>query len=249
MKPIGSEIITIQSKAASETGTQRGERGALTRSNSEQIAAWLAGKAPADMDAAAVSRASSHAVGLRVRYEGRFPTGPDGERLPSYQVAVGCEIQGEPEAVKAALHDLRNFMTPASVRDIEGWLARLSVIVAKRADDAFTEELRVVEYSSRLSRYPADVAYSVLLKSTWKFFPTWAELERAAEALTSPRRAMIAALERGPTPPEPKRRPATQEERDRIAALVAEMFPMRSPEMRAAAVDEMLKGDCMRDDA
>jgi len=247
MKQIAS-AITIKPRAADTgTGTQRGERGLATRENSAAIAAWLAGKSPADMDAAAVSRASSRGVGLRVRYEGRFPTGPNGERLPSYEVAVGCDIRGEPEAIQAALTDLRNFMTPAAVRDIEVWLARLSVVVAKRQDDAFAEELRVVEYASRLARYPADVAHAVLLKNTWQFFPTWAEIERAAEAMTSPRRAMIAALERGPEPPEPKRRPATQEERDRIAALVAEMFPMRSPEMRAAAIDEALKGNCMRD--
>ena len=249
MRQIASAITITPRAADTATGTPHGERGLATRENTQAIAAWLAGKAPADMDAAAVSRASSRGVGLRVRYEGRFPTGPDGERLPSYQVAVGCDIRGEPEAVQAALTDLRNFMTPATVRDIEGWLARLSVIVVKRADDAFTEELRVVEYASRLSRYPADVAHSVLLESKWKFFPAWSEVERAAEALTSPRRAMIAALERGPEPPEPKRRAATQEERDRIAALVAEMFPMRSPEMRAAAVDEALKGDCMSDEA
>jgi len=56
---------------------------------------------------------------------------------------------------------------------------------------------------------------------------------------------MIAALERGPAPPEPIRRPATDEERARVKALVDELFPMRSPEMRAAAVDEALKGNCM----
>jgi hypothetical protein len=38
MKPIGSEIITSQSKAASEIGTPHGGRGALTQSNSGQAA-------------------------------------------------------------------------------------------------------------------------------------------------------------------------------------------------------------------
>jgi len=118
-------------------------------------------------------------------------------------------------------------MTPAPLRDIEGWLARLSVVVAKRKDDAFSEELRVVEYASRLSRYPADVVHSILLGTTWRFFPTWAELERLAEAMTSPRRCMIAALERGPTPPPLERRAATEEEKARIQALVDEMFPQR----------------------
>lgn len=195
------------------------------------------------MDKAAVSRALSHGVALTVRYDSRYPSGPNGERLPSYDVAIGCEVSGG--NIEAALSDLRNFLTPAPTRQIEGWLAELSVIVAKRADDEFAEELRVTAYASRLSRYPADVVRSVLLKNTYRFFPTWDELEKRCEALTSPRRHMIAALERGPAPPEPARRPATEEERARVKALVDELFPMRSPEMRASAVDEALKGDCM----
>lgn len=198
------------------------------------------------MDKAAVSRASSHGVTLRVKFEQRYPSGPNGERLPSYQVAVGCDLHGTVEQCEAAAQDLRNFMAPASPRQIEGWIAELSVITAKRADDAFSEELRVTAYASRLIRYPADVARSVLLEQSYKFFPTWEELEKRCESLASPRRNMIAALERGPAPPEPQYRPATQQERDRVQALVDEMFPMRSAEMRKSAVDEAMKGNCMK---
>ena len=242
MRQIASAITTPLRGAYSATGTQHGERGLATLENS-QVAAWLSKQAPADMDKAAVSRALSHGVALTVRYDSRYPSGPNGERLPSYDVAVGCEVSGC--NIEAALSDLRNFLTPAPIRQIEGWLAELSVIVAKRADDEFAEELRVTAYASRLSRYPADVVRSVLLKNTYRFFPTWDELEKRCEALTSPRLHMIAALERGPAPPEPIRRPPTDEERARIKALIDEMFPMRSQEMRDAAVDEALKGDCM----
>jgi hypothetical protein len=242
MRQIASAITTPPREAYSATGTQHGERGLATLENS-QVATWLSKQAPADMDKAAVSRALSHGVALKVRYDSRYPSGPNGERLPSYDVAIGCEVSGG--NIEAALSDLRNFLTPAPIRQIEGWLAELSVIVAKRADDEFAEELRVTAYASRLSRYPADVVRSVLLKNTYRFFPTWDELEKRCEALTSPRRHMIAALERGPAPPEPIRRPPTDEERARIKALIDEMFPMRSQEMRDAAVDEALKGDCM----
>jgi hypothetical protein len=196
------------------------------------------------MTKAAASRALSRGVALQVRYEGRYPSGPNGERMPPYQVAVGCEIAPGGD-VQGALDDLRNFMTPAPMRQIEEWIARLSVTCAKRRDDAFSEELRVVEYSSRLSRYPADVVRAVLLDKGYQFFPTWAELERQCEAMTGPRRHMIAALERGPEPQEPRRRPPTPEERARIQALIDEAFPMRSEDMRKSAVDEALKGDCM----
>jgi len=198
------------------------------------------------MDKAAVSRASQHGVGLRVRYEYRYPEGPNGERMPSYAVAVGCEIDGTPDGANAALADLRNFMTPAPIREIEAWLAELSVIVARRQGDEFSDELRLVAYSSRLARYPADVARKVTIGTPYKFWPTWSEMEKQADAMTGARRSMIAALERGPAPPEPVRRPATDEERARVQALVDEMFPSRDPEMRKAAVDEALRGNCMR---
>lgn len=199
------------------------------------------------MDKAAVSRASQHGVGLQVRYEGRFPTGPNGERLPSYMVAVGCEVSPDGDH-SGALADLRNFMTPAPVREIEAWLAVLSVTVAKRRDDEFTEELRLTTYASRLSRYPADVVREVT-HATYSFWPTWEEMEKRCEALTGPRRQMIAALERGPQLPEPARRPPTQEERDRIQAMVDEMFPNHPAADRKRAVDEALQGNCMAGEA
>jgi hypothetical protein len=187
------------------------------------------------MDKAAVSRASQHGVGLRVRYEGRFPTGPNGENLPSYTVAVGCDIApgGDREA---ALADLRNFMTPAPVRDIEGWLAVMSVTVAKRADDAFAEELRLTTYASRLARYPADVVRAVT-HATYHFWPTWDEMEKRCNAMTGPRRQMIAALERGAQPEERGYRPPNAEERERIRELVEQMFPGATQTEKDAAMD------------
>jgi hypothetical protein len=196
------------------------------------------------MDKAAVSRASQHGVGLRVRYEGRFPTGPNGERLPSYMVATACEISDGGDR-EAALADLRNFLTPAPQREIEAWLSELSVIVAKRRDDAFDEGLRLEAYSGRLRSYPADVVKAALFKRpSWQFWPTWAELEKVCDMLASPRRRMIFALENPPTP-EPVRRPPTPEEIARVQALIDELFPHQSEADRAAAVGEIMKGDCM----
>ena len=199
------------------------------------------------MDKAAVSRASSHNVALRVRYEGRYPVGSNGEYLPSYQVAVGCYVNGEPEDVEAALSDLRNFLIPPDKRQIEEWLAELSVIVAKRADDQFAEALRLEAYASRLAAYPADVVKTVLRDVTYKFWPTWDELQQKCEMLSSPRRNMIAALERHkPQPPEEERRAATEDEKKRIADLVAQMFPNVSQEWKDAAVAEATKGNCFK---
>lgn len=248
MKPIASATTTILSKAATGIGTPHGEHGLATRSNSDAVAAWLAGKRPADMDKAAVSRASSRGVGLTVRYESRYPVGENGEHIPGYMVAVGCETEGSSDAMQAALDDLRNFMTPAPMRKIEEWIARMSVITAKRRDDAFSEELRVTEYASRLARYPADIVRTVLLEDTYKFFPAWDELRRRCETLSSPRRQMIAALERGPRQKDPSYRAATDAEKARIQAMVDEMFPGQSQEDRDRAVAEVTKGNCIEAD-
>ena len=245
MKPISSVTTTAPSKAVTAIGTPHGGRGLATRENSERVAAWLAGKRPSDMDAAAVSRASSHGVTLRVKTSGHGVYDDRGNIVDFVTFATGCDVAGDADARAAALADLENFMTPPHPRQIEAWLAELSVIVARRADDDFGDELRVVAYASRLSRYPADVVRNVLLEQRHKFWPTWEELERRCEWMTSPRRQMIAALHRGPEPKAPERRPATPEERARIAALVDEMFPTQPPEMRAAAVDEVLRGNCM----
>lgn len=241
--PIGRIGATVTQASLREVGSNAGQTGAVQlQPDTSAVAAWLSRQQPEDMDKAAVSRASQHGVGLQVKYEGRYPTGANGERLPSYIVAVACAVSpGGNHA--AALADLRNFMVPAPMRDIEGWLAVLSVTVAKRKDDSFTEELRLTTYASRLARYPADVARTVTA-ATYGFWPTWEEMEKRCEALTGPRRQMIAALERGPIP-EPTRRPATQEERDRIQALVDEMFPGQAPDDRTRAVDELLRGNCM----
>lgn len=200
------------------------------------------------MDKAAVSRAQSHGVGLAVKFEGRYPTGQNGEYLPSYQVATACAIEGTDEQRQAALADVVKFMTPAPVRNIEEWIAELSVITAGRGKEGFDAELLLNAYSARLSEFPADVVRYALLKHSWKWFPTWAELETVCKAKTGPRKHMIAALSQPAPDPEPKRRPPTQDEKDRIAALIAEQFPNVPQGWRDRATAEATKGDCMTDE-
>jgi hypothetical protein len=151
-------------------------------------------------------------------------------------LATACEVSPTGDR-DAALADLRNFMTPAPIRQIEAWLAELSVLVAKRQGDEMEEGLRLTAYASRLARYPADVARAVTIGASYKFWPTWEELEKRCEALTSPRKVMIAAIERGPQPPEPEYRAPTQEERDRIQALIDGMFPTGTADEKQAAMD------------
>ena len=243
-RPIGQTAETVTRLSQSEVGNSAGQTAVGISQDATRVAAWLSKQAPADMDKAAVSRASQHGVGLQVRYELRFPSGPNGESLPSYQIAVACEASPSGDH-SAALADLRNFLTPAPAREIEAWLAEMSVVVAKRRDDPFDEGLRLEAYASRLRQYPADVARAALFKKPgWIFWPTWSELERVCDTLVAPRNRMIFALENPPMP-EPIRRPATDSERERVQALVDEMFPGVSKEWREDAVKDALKGECM----
>lgn len=244
--PIGQTARTSVDESPAVDGRKHGTTGAVTSPrSSDEIAAWLAGQRPMDMDKAAVSRASSHNVGLMVRYEGCYPIGPNGEHLPSYRVAVACAVHGIEANRQAALADLMNFQAAAPIRAIEDWLAELSVISASRQREGTESALMLEAYTSRLTAYPADVVREALLGKPWKWWPTWDELRTYCEAKAGPRRHMIAALQQPEPDAEPVRRAATQEERDRVQTLVNEMFPNESSVMRRAAVREAVKGNCM----
>lgn len=245
----------LNSLVSSRASTSKCDHKAMVTSTDRrgEISSWLSRHSPAAVDGNAIARASSHGAELRVRYEGRYPRGANGEAMPSYEVATGCEIEGTQAARDAALTDLRNFLTPADIRTIEGWIAELSVLTAGRGREGFDAELMVSAYSARLSQFPADVVRHALLGRTWKWFPTWEELEQVCRVKTAPRKHMIAALSQPEPDMEPARRETTDEERERIAALVAEQFPAVSQEWRDAAVagvmDEVNRAaDAMRMD-
>lgn len=140
-----------------------------------------------------------------MKTETRFPS--DG---PSCDIVTGCEVSGSVTQAPAAAEIVRRAMAPAPKRQIEEWLAELSVLVIKRHDDEFSEAMRLEAYAARLARYPADVARAAVLGKSWRFWPAWQELEVECERLVSPRRHMLAALEA------PKERKSAGLERVRV---------------------------------
>jgi hypothetical protein len=112
----------------------------------------------------------------------------------SYQIAVGCQGSGDDAGRELALADIHRMTTPAPSREIEGWLAELSVIVARRASEPMDEAVRLEAYASRLRAYPADVVRAAVLGKRWQFWPTWAEMAGECDRLSAPRRHMVAAL-------------------------------------------------------
>lgn len=235
MKQIGSVTTTWLEVPASEIGTQLGAPGSATSTGS-RLVTWLAGRTPEEVDAAAVSQASRRNVDLRMRSEWRFPDG-----RPSYQVVVNCSAIGTDEDRAALLADVVKLLTPAPVREIEGWLAELSVIVARRPQEAMDEALRLTAYASRLSLYPADVARAALLDQRWQFWPTWDDLAAVCDAMVTKRRHIVAALRGSNEGEHPAaRRLVPPEERERIHEMGARYLAEKAAEdaraQRAARV-------------
>jgi len=92
-----------------------------------------------------------------------------GTFLGNKVVPVGWHAKGPQDGKDWTADLVRKALTPAPVDSIEEWLAELSVITARRAEDEFTGALRVDAYSRRLGAYPADVVKAALFNSRWKF--------------------------------------------------------------------------------
>lgn len=179
-------------------------------------------KTPRERDKALRWQASSLGVRLDLQTETRFPSGPNGERLPSYDVVTGCSVGGSLGQAENMARIVRETMQSAPKQTIEQWLAELSVMVIRKPGDEFSEALRLEAYASRLAEYPADIVHHVLLKRAWKFWPAWEELEAVCKAMSSPRKWMLAALE-NPKPWKPTPEPEPRITGDRAQAIMEEI--------------------------
>ena len=137
MKQIDSGTIISLAAPGSAIGTRDGGRGLATPEDL-QMAGWLSRRSPAEVEEVARSRASQHNVALRTRTEWRYP-----QDRPSYEVLVQCHADGTQEDLAAFAADVARLLTPAPIREIEGWLAELSVIVARRPQEALDEAVRL----------------------------------------------------------------------------------------------------------
>lgn len=183
MRQSNFEITTSPEAQSSKTGTPRGGLGFATPGNSPHLAERLASRSPADVDSRLVSSAQRCGVELKERYD------------PVSRMMVMRARVASPAEVDAVFSKFVHAMTPPTRDQSEAWIAELSVITARREDDAGTEALRLTAYSSRLADYPADVVKHALLSRRWKFFPSWAELADACDELVLPRRRMMRALD------------------------------------------------------
>lgn len=179
-------------------GSNAGRGGAVASPpDTQDVARRLAARSTAEIDSLMVSSAQSCGVDLRERIDWVSSyTKPDGTHVPARVVKLGWAAKAQSQdQIEAAIDKLDAALTAPTRDQVEMWLVELSVITARKVDAAETEELRVTAYASRLADYPADVVREALVVRTWKFFPTWAELQEMCEKLVAPRRAMRKALE------------------------------------------------------
>ena len=104
--------------------------------------------------------------------------------------AATAEVETWVAAVRETCRPLRR-------QDIAKELLRLSMLVARKAEDAKEIELRIEVFIDELKPYPADIVLDVLRgwprRSRW--FPTWLELQDQLGLRTRSRAALLRGLE------------------------------------------------------
>lgn len=151
------------------------------------LAVPLAEMAPRQAETLAESLVRRSGAALSVKASTfRFPA--DG---PVYEVVEFAVDGGDVVAARAALAQM---IAPASVEDIEGWLAVLSVSASRARSTDAEDDLRLAVYTRNLRTLPADVARWVTTEKTWRWWPSWDEMLEAANRRWPRRRAMRDAL-------------------------------------------------------
>lgn len=123
---------------------------------------------------------------------------PQGAILGSKVVDGGLKIDGITTVgtARQVLDILGDSFAPAPAGQIEEWLAELDAITAKAKMDGVSAMVQLSALTRRLEEFPQDIVHDVLCVQTWKFFPTWADLEESLSKQVSQRKALIAMIER-----------------------------------------------------
>ncbi len=257
MKQTDSEITTTLGEMSWQIGTPPGEHGSEMRESSP-VQKWLEARNPKEVEAALQSQASSLNVALKAEYRSIYRKNEIGESVHDRYILTRFVANGTRNQVQEMVKKVEAAMKPPEVGMIEEWLAELSVITAKRADDQMSEALRLEAYTRRLREYPTDVVRHALLGNRWKFWPTWAELADFCDEAVQVRRAMLEALraalnqEEKPSPPPPLE--PTEAERFEMAARAQAIveqagFTTRRSELLARCPDARTIEDAEQMDA
>lgn len=130
----------------------------------------------------------------------------------------------------AAIEVAEAMLQPAPEAAIARELGRLRLLTVSR-DIGQDLTLMLAAYVDELRAYPGDAVRDVLRGWAGRFWPSWDELRRELDRITTPRRALLDALKRGyqPTETEPSWRPPTAAEKAAVAALLGEYRDRERP--------------------
>lgn len=243
---ISEAISSLPVFAKAPIGASTGNGGAerqLTGSL-ETARAWLADKAPAEVDRALVaSLAQSLEVELLVAREWRFPEGK-----PPYSVSSTIGVKAPSRAnVDRAISRIEMAMTPCSQQDAEDMIGQLSAATAMRTEDDGMSEVRLGLYVNCLMQHPADVAreairqFAVEPRKGTAWFPTLPEVEHACRNLSGDRLSFLFGLKAWKEP-DPQVEAVKALERDwrRLSTETTELLKKVGP---GPAADEGPRGE------
>jgi len=89
--------------------------------------------------------------------------------------------------LRAALSVIYEAMYPASVEQIEQWLAAVAVKTGRRRETSNESDLALSVYTAHLREYPGDAVREVLHAYRGQWFPTWGELADRLDEFVEPR--------------------------------------------------------------
>jgi hypothetical protein len=150
---------------------------------------------PATVTREVQSRLRQFGVHATVTYADIFPTDPATGNATWRPKVTGAKLElSAPTDLCAAVGLVREALAPAPMGRIEGWLAELDVLTARRGGSATEAGLLLSAYAGRLRNYPGDIVRDVLAAWPGKWFPTWAELQDVLDRAAAPRVVLHRAL-------------------------------------------------------
>lgn len=185
-------------RASSATGMQPGETGFAATSMmvaSDEVLAVarsVAESPPAKVDRRIAALLPQSLVPSSGSLPGEPPEVAPADARPGDAERIARYIDGA--CMSAA--DLNELADTDVAMSIGGAIARLRAVTVSRRTEGTDQELLADELLSLCLRYPADVALQALsdAKESARFFPTYAEMVKALEALVRPRFAWRKAV-------------------------------------------------------
>jgi hypothetical protein len=119
-----------------------------------------------------------------------------GAVIGSKVVDKGITFTGNPtpQQCQEAIREIEASLAPAPERTIQAWIAELDAVTVSQKGDEASIHVKLAAYTRRMSEIPEDIAERVLVGKSWKWFPTWYEIEEITAPLIEQREMMIRKL-------------------------------------------------------